>query len=64
MAMNVNEVKTVATEAVLDELVKLYENADRDGMQDFAEAIAQAAVTAVQHVIDNAEIADSGAGLI
>lgn len=60
MPMNLSIVKTAATEAVVEELAKLYENSDKEGMQDFANAIAEAAVVAVQHVIDFAETELSG----
>jgi len=61
MAMNTTLVKTTATEAVLQELTKMYKDSDSDAMRSFAEAIAQAAVVAVQHVIDYAEVS-SGTG--
>ena len=60
MAMNINNVRTTATAAVLDALTELYENSDADSMRDFAEAIAEAAVVAVQHVIDRAEVEVTG----
>jgi uncharacterized membrane protein len=55
MAMNVSQVREEATNAVLTALTDLYEEADADSMRGFAEAIAEAAVVAVQHVIDRAE---------
>lgn len=55
MAMNTATVKTLATEAVLIALTDLYKESDKEGMRKFAQAIAEAAVVAVQHVIDNAE---------
>ena len=60
MAININTVKTEAANAVLAELTAMYSNADADGMKDFANAIAQAAVVAVQNVIDHAETELSG----
>jgi hypothetical protein len=60
MAININTVKTEATNAVLDALTAMYENADADAMKDFAEAIAEAAVVAVQNVIDHGETEVSG----
>lgn len=55
MAININTVKTEATNAVLDALTDMYKDADRESMTSFAEAIAEAAVVAVQNVIDHAE---------
>jgi len=63
MAIDINTVKTEATTAVLDALTAMYEEADEDSMKTFAEAIAQAAVVAVQNVIDHAEIEASGEGI-
>lgn len=60
MAMNIAQVKTSATEAVLNELTKMYKNSDKEGMRQFAEAIAEAAVVAVQHVIDKGEVRTTG----
>lgn len=63
MAMNTTTVKTLATEAVLTALTDLYKESDKEGMRKFAQAIAEAAVVAVQHVIDNAETV-SGSDII
>jgi hypothetical protein len=63
MAININTVKTEATEAVLNALLELYQDADRDSMTGFAEAIAEAAVVAVQNVIDHGEIDAVGEGI-
>lgn len=62
MAMNISTVRSAAAEAVLAALTELYKDteADPDGMRGFAEAVAEAAVTAVQHVIDMAETEVSG----
>jgi len=60
MAININTVKTEATNAVLDALTAMYEDADTESMQSFAEAIAEAAVVAVQNVIDHGETEVSG----
>jgi len=63
MAIDVEVVKTQATEAVLDALTSMYKDADKDSMRDFAAAIAQAAVVAVQNVIDHGETVVSGEGI-
>lgn len=63
MAMNLGEVKTSATEAVLIALTQLYKESDKEGMRAFAEAIAEAAVVAVAHVQSNARTELSGEGL-
>ena len=63
MAININTVKTEATNAVLEALTEMYKDADADSMRGFAEAIAQAAVVAVQNVLDHGEIDVSGDGL-
>ncbi|MCP4925652.1 MAG: hypothetical protein GY916_06895 [Gammaproteobacteria bacterium] len=60
MAINIDTVKTEATTAVLEALTDMYKDADTDSMKDFAEAIAEAAVVAVQNVIDHAETELSG----
>lgn len=60
MAINVDTVKSEATNAVLDALMALYANADREAMEGFAEAIAEAAVVAVQNVIDHAQTEETG----
>ncbi|MBI3188489.1 MAG: hypothetical protein HYZ31_11580 [Gammaproteobacteria bacterium] len=60
MAININTVKTEATDAVLKALTAMYKDADAESMRSFAEAIAEAAVVAVQNVIDHAETEMSG----
>jgi uncharacterized protein YjcR len=55
MAMDINQVRNDATLVIADALSKLYESADKDAMTDFAKVIAEAAVVAVQHVMDRAE---------
>lgn len=60
MAININTVRNEATNAVLAALTSMYENADADSMRGFAEAIAEAAVVAVQNVIDHAQTELSG----
>ena len=66
MAINVTQVESDATQAVLDALLELYKSqeVDADSMRGFAEAVAQAAVTAVQHVIDSAETEVSGESIV
>ena len=54
MAINITTVKTEATDAVLVALTEMYKDADAESMRSFAEAIAEAAVVAVQNVIDHA----------
>ena len=51
MAINVNTVKIEATNAVLEALASMYEETDKDSMRGFAEAIAEAAVVAVQMLL-------------
>jgi len=63
MAININTVETEATEAVLEALTEMYEDADTDSMRSFAEAIAKAAVVAVQNVVDHGETEVSGEGI-
>ena len=63
MAINISTVRSEATNAVLTALVAMYKDADADSMKAFAEAIAEAAVVAVQNVIDHAETDVSGEGL-
>ena len=63
MAINTDTVETEATEAVLEALTELYKDADSDSMRGFAEAIAKAAVVAVQNVIDHGETEVSGEGI-
>ncbi len=63
MAINVNTVREEATIAVLEALTEMYEDADADRMKSFAEAIAEAAVVAVQNVIDHGETDVSGEGI-
>lgn len=64
MAININTVRNEATNAVLVALTSMYESADADSMRGFAEAIAEAAVVAVQHVIDHGEMDVSGDGIV
>jgi hypothetical protein len=63
MAIDIDTVRQQATLAVQEALAKLYSNADSDAMKGFAEAIAEAAVVAVQNVIDHAEVEQSGGGI-
>jgi hypothetical protein len=63
MAVNINTVRSEATNAVLAALSRMYDNADTESMRGFAEAIAEAAVVAVQNVLDHAELEASGNGL-
>lgn len=63
MAIDINVVRQEATAAVQLALARLYENADSEAMRGFAEAIAEAAVVAVQNVIDHAEIESGGGGI-
>jgi len=60
MAINIETVRTEATQAVLSALTAMYEDANEESMRSFAEAIAEAAVVAVQNVIDHAETEVSG----
>lgn len=57
MAMDIDLVREEATAAVEDALAELYKDLDPDkeAMKGFAEAIAAAAVAAVQHVLSRAE---------
>lgn len=63
MAINITTVRSEATAAVLNALTAMYEDADSESMKRFAEAIAEAAVVAVQNVIDHGEIDPLGQGL-
>jgi len=63
MAINIETVRNEATTAVLNALTEMYKDSDADGMKDFAEAIAEAAVVAVQNVIDHGQIEVSGEGI-
>jgi len=60
MAINIETVRIEATNAVLDALTNMYKDADNESMRGFAEAIAEAAVVAVQNVIDHAQTEVSG----
>lgn len=63
MAISIPAVRSEATQAVLEALSAMYENGDPESMRGFAEAIAEAAVVAVQNMIDHAETEVSGEGL-
>ena len=65
MAMNPDTVRAAAADAVLAALTELYKDTEPDpeGMKGFAEAIAEAAVVAVQHVMDQGETEVSGEGI-
>lgn len=47
----------------MNALAAMYEEADAESMRGFAEAIAEAAVVAVQNMIDHAEVDVTGRGL-
>lgn len=63
MAVNINQLREDATEAVLALMLKQFEDADADSMRTFAATIAEAAVTAAQHLVDRAETELSGEGI-
>ncbi len=63
MAVNIEELRETATNAVLEMMAEKYANADVGAMRDFAAIIAQAAVTAVEHVIARAQTELSGEGI-
>ncbi len=63
MAVNINTVRNEATEAVLAAMLAMYDKSDPDAMRGMAEAIAEAAVVAVQNVLDHAELDALGQGL-
>lgn len=63
MSINVNTVRKEATNAVAQALSEMYKDSDPESMQGFAEAIAEAAVVAVQNVIDHGETELSGESL-
>ncbi len=60
MAVNIEELREDATDAVLALMLAQFEDADRDAMRIFAATIAEAAVAAVQHVVNRAETGISG----
>jgi hypothetical protein len=60
MPVDLNQLRETTTLAVIEVLKAQYENGDPEGMRPFASAIAQAAVSAVEHVVLNAEIVGSG----
>ncbi len=63
MSINTNDAHDAATEAVLSALLVLYENTAEEDVRPFAEAVAQAAAVAVQHIADNAVTELSGEGI-
>lgn len=64
MAIDVDQLRLEATNAVLSALTDLYENSDSDAMKDFAEVIAEAAVATAQHVLNQAQTELSGEGIL
>lgn len=60
MAINPTDAKDAATEAVLAELLKVYENTKAEDVRPFARAVAEAARVAVTHIADRAETELSG----
>jgi len=55
MAVNIEELRLEATEAVLALMTAQFENADADAMRQFAATIAEAAVAAVEHIVNRAQ---------
>lgn len=64
MATNSNDAFEAASNAVLAALLDVYDNVAAEDVRPFAEAVAQAARIAVQHIQENAEIDPSGNGLV
>jgi hypothetical protein len=60
MAIRPEEAFNEATEAVLAELLKVYENVAAEDVRPFARAVAQAARVAVEHVAAHAVVAQTG----
>jgi hypothetical protein len=63
MAVNIEELRETTITAVLEMMTAQYENADVDAMRDFAAIVAQAAVSAVEHIVAQAQTAVSGESL-
>ena len=55
MAVNIEELRETTITAVLEMMTAQYENADVDAMRDFAAIVAQAAVSAVEHIVAQAQ---------
>ena len=63
MPINPDQAHDAATEAVLEALLKVYDNVASDDVRPFAEAIAEAARVAVLHVSTNAVTEVGGEGI-
>jgi hypothetical protein len=62
MSVNIDQLRESTIEAVMAILKQQYQSGDPEGMKPFATAIAQAAVSAVSHVVANAQTV-SGEGI-
>lgn len=64
MAIDEAQAREAATNEVTAKLKELYENADDEAMSSFAAAIAEAAVVAVSHIVENARTEISGERIV
>lgn len=63
MAINPESAADAATEAVLAELLKVYQNTKAEDVRPFARAVAEAARVAVTHIADHAVTETTGDGI-
>ena len=63
MSVNITELREDATNAILNRMLEQFEDADADAMREFAGTIAEAAVAAVQHIVDRAQTELNGEGI-
>ena len=62
--MDLEQARQEARNVVLQKLVKKFPDADKSGLDDLAESIAEATVAAIDHVLKNAKTAVGGESII
>ena len=64
MPMDIDQVRTASTNAVLDKLVANLPDSKPENLLLIAEPVAEAAVAAIQHVLDNAQTSVDGESIV